>query len=546
MSLIAGDIRMSIKLRLLLLIGTSVLTVLIISLVNYVGNTRTETAMIDSEVSMTALSNHLEADMMHDALRADVLSAMLVGLGKSNSTREEVQKSLDEHAAHFRAVLNDNLKLPITEAIKAELNRIKPSLDTYIASGERIVGLALVNPERAQQELGTFTSAFTQLEEQMSSLSDLIEENFKASGEGARQAIRSANIALVVVLVASILLLLVQGRWVTRSIMIPLASASRIADSIAHGNLSEPIAEPRGRDEASMLIRSLAVMQRDLRGMIEVVRSNAHGVSGMSRQLSSGCHEVADSSRQQSSAAGTMSAATSEMTASIEEITRHAGHALEMANQAETLAKNGGRVIHQVVSDMDSIARSAQLSAQVIRTLDKDSEGIFNIIQVIKGIADQTNLLALNAAIEAARAGEQGRGFAVVADEVRNLAGRTSTSTQEITAMVARIQQSTREAVTSMEAGVAQVDKGMAVTAEVQRSISEILEATLSTTQLVNDITRTIGEQSLASNEIAHQVEMIASMSEGNSRVIGQTASTTDELSAMAGQLSQSVDRFRL
>ncbi|KPW59495.1 Methyl-accepting chemotaxis protein [Pseudomonas caricapapayae] len=544
--MIAEDIRMSIKLRLLLLIGTSVLTVLIISLVNYVGNTRTETAMIDSEVSMTALRNHLEADMMHDALRADVLSAMLVGLGKSDSTRDEVQKSLDEHAAHFRAVLGDNLKLPVTDDIKAELNRIKPSLDTYIASGERIVGLALDNPEQAQQGLGTFNSAFTQLEEQMSSLSELIEDNFKASGEASRQAIRSANIALVVVLVASILLLLIQGQWVTRSIMIPLASASRIADSIAHGNLGEPIAEPRGRDEASMLIRSLAVMQRDLRGMIEVVRSNAHGVSGMSRQLSSGCHEVADSSRQQSSAAGTMSAATSEMTASIEEITRHAGHALEMASQAEALAKNGGRVIHQVVSDMDSIARSAQLSAQVIRTLDKDSEGIFNIIQVIKGIADQTNLLALNAAIEAARAGEQGRGFAVVADEVRSLAGRTSTSTQEITTMVARIQQSTREAVTSMEAGVAQVDKGMAVTAEVERAISDILEATLSTTQLVNDITRTIGEQSLASNEIAHQVEMIASMSEGNSRVIGQTASTTDELSAMAVQLSQSVDRFRL
>ncbi|MFA0928399.1 methyl-accepting chemotaxis protein [Pseudomonas syringae pv. tagetis] len=537
---------MSIKLRLLLLIGTSVLTVLIISLVNYVGNTRTEAAMIDSEVSMAALRNHLEADMMHDALRADVLSAMLVGLGKSDSTRDEVQKSIDEHAAHFRAVLGDNLKLPVTDDIKAELNRIKPSLDTYIASGERIVGLALDNPEQAQQGLGTFSSAFTQLEEQMSSLSELIEDNFKASGEASRQAIRSANIALVVVLVASILLLLIQGQWVTRSIMIPLASASRIADSIAHGNLGEPIAEPRGRDEASMLIRSLAVMQRDLRGMIEVVRSNAHGVSGMSRQLSSGCHEVADSSRQQSSAAGTMSAATSEMTASIEEITRHAGHALEMASQPETLAKNGGRVIHQVVSDMDSIARSAQLSAQVIRTLDKDSEGIFNIIQVIKGIADQTNLLALNAAIEAARAGEQGRGFAVVADEVRSLAGRTSTSTQEITTMVARIQQSTREAVTSMEAGVAQVDKGMAVTAEVERAISDILEATLSTTQLVNDITRTIGEQSLASNEIAHQVEMIASMSEGNSRVIGQTASTTDELSVMAGQLSQSVDRFRL
>ncbi|WP_425273484.1 methyl-accepting chemotaxis protein [Pseudomonas morbosilactucae] len=287
-------------------------------------------------------------------------------------------------------------------------------------------------------------------------------------------------------------------------------------------------------------------MQRDLRGMIEVVRNNAQGVTRMSQQLSHGCHEVATSSQQQSSAAGTMSAATSEMTASIEEITRHAGHALEMANQAEALAKNGGRVIHQVVSDMDEIARSAQQSAQVIRTLDKESEGIFSIIQVIKGIADQTNLLALNAAIEAARAGEQGRGFAVVADEVRSLAGRTSASTQEIASMVARIQQNTREAVTSMEAGVAQVDKGMAVTADVERAIREILDATLSTTQLVNDITRTIGEQGLASNEIAHQVEMIAGMSATNTRVIGQTAGATDELTALASQLTQSVDRFRL
>ncbi|HEX8593839.1 MAG TPA: methyl-accepting chemotaxis protein [Pseudomonas sp.] len=537
---------MSIKLRLLLLIGTSVLSALIISLVSYLGNARMEAAMIESEVSMTALSNHKEADMMHDALRADVFSAMLVGMGKSDSSREEVVAALNEHAANFRTVLGDNLKLPLNETLKTALGNIKPSLDTYIAAGEQMVGLALENPEKARPELGKFTRVFTQLEGQMSSLSELIETNFKASGEGARQAIRDANITLGAVLVISLLLLIAQGYWVTKSIMTPLQVARRIAERIADGNLSEPITEPGNRDEASMLIRSLAIMQRDLRGMIEVVRGNAYEVSSMSQQLSSGCHEVAGSSQQQSAAADTMSAATSEMTASIEEITRHAGHALAMANQAETLANNGGRVIHQVVNDMDGIARSAKQSAQVIRTLDQDSEGIFNIIQVIKGIADQTNLLALNAAIEAARAGEQGRGFAVVADEVRSLAGRTSASTQEIASMVARIQQSTREAVTSMEAGVAQVDKGMAVTAEVERAIREILDATLSTTQLVNDITRTIGEQSLASNEIAHQVETIASMSAGNSQVIDKTAVTTDELSVLAGRLAQSVDRFRL
>ncbi|NCE92097.1 methyl-accepting chemotaxis protein [Pseudomonas sp. L13] len=537
---------MTIKLRLVLLIATGLLTALVMSLAGYLGNTRMANAVQDSDVSMTVLRNHMEADMMHDALRADVLSAMLVGLGKSTSTPAEVSSSIKEHAEHFREVLAENLKLPLEASIKASLEKIKPSLDTYISAGERIVALALDNPEAARGELQTFNAAFSQLEEQMAALSELIENNTQLTSTGTRQTISNANWTLAIVLGASLLLLLAQGRWVTLSIMGPLRTASRIAQSIAHGNLSEPIVEPKNQDEASALIRSLATMQRDLRGMIEVVRSNAHGVNGMSERLSQGCHEVAGSSQQQSVAASTMAAAASEMTASIEEITRHAQRALDMASQAETLAKDGGRVIHQVVSDMDGIARSAQQSAQVIRTLDKESEAIYSIIQVIKGIADQTNLLALNAAIEAARAGEQGRGFAVVADEVRSLAGRTSASTQEIASMVGSIQQNTREAVISMEQGVAQVDKGMAVTAEVERAIREILQATLSTTELVNDISRTISEQSLASNEIAHQVERIAGMSESNSRVIGDTASTTDELSSLAGKLSQSVDRFKL
>ena len=537
---------MTIKLRLMLLIATGLVTALIMSLASYVGNARMSHAVQENEVSMTILRNHMEADMMHDALRADVLSAMLVGLGKSTSTPAEVTSALQAHAEHFREVLAENLKLPLGDTLRGSLEQIKPSLDTYISTGERIVALALDNPEAAREQLATFNAAFSRLEDQMACLSELIESNTQQTSAGTRQTINNANVTLGAVLIASLLLLLAQGRWVILSIMGPLQTASRIAASIAQGNLSEPIVEPARKDEASALIRSLATMQRDLRGMIEVVRSNAHGVNGMSEQLSHGCHEVAGSSQQQSAAASTMAAAASEMTASIEEITQHAGRALAMANQAETLAKDGGRVIHQVVSDMDGIARSAQQSAQVIRTLDKESEAIFSIIQVIKGIADQTNLLALNAAIEAARAGEQGRGFAVVADEVRSLAGRTSASTQEIASMVGRIQQNTREAVSSMEEGVAQVDKGMAVTAEVERAIREILQATLNTTELVNDISRTIGEQSLASNEIAHQVEMIAGMSESNSRVIAATASTTDELSSLAGELSQSVDRFRL
>jgi methyl-accepting chemotaxis protein len=134
---------MSIKLRLFLLVGTGALAVLIISVVSYLGNARMASAMIDNEVSLTALGNHLQADMMHDALRADVLSAMLVGLGKSETTRGEVLDGLKEHAAQFRKALGDNLALPINATLKAELGKLKPSLDGYIDAGERIVGLAL-------------------------------------------------------------------------------------------------------------------------------------------------------------------------------------------------------------------------------------------------------------------------------------------------------------------------------------------------------------------------------------------------------------------
>ncbi|WP_439653492.1 HAMP domain-containing protein [Pseudomonas rhodesiae] len=338
---------MTIKLRLMLLIATGLLTAMLMSLVSYLGNARMSDAVRENEVSMTVLRNHMEADMMHDALRADVLSALLVGLGKSASSKDEVNSSLKEHAENFRKVLADNLQLPLDEALKTQLQNIKPSLDTYISAAESIVTLALDDPEAARGQLESFNKAFSQLEDKMASLSELIESHTQQTGTGTQQAISNANFTLGAVLIASLLLLLAQGRWVILSIMGPLQTASRIAASIARGNLSEAIVEPHRKDEASSLIRSLATMQRDLRGMIDVVRSNAHGITGVTEQLSHGCHEVANSSQQQSSAASTMAAAASEMTASIEEITRHAGHALEMANQAEALAKDGGRVIHR-------------------------------------------------------------------------------------------------------------------------------------------------------------------------------------------------------
>ena len=537
---------MTIRMRLILLAASGMLATLLIGLVSYLNNQQTASAVNDNQVTLTAMRLHLEADMMHDALRSDVLGSVLVGLGKSSSTAGQIKTDLEEHANWFREVLSENQQLPNNSEVRDGLSKVKPSLDAYIAAAEKIVATGLQDPQAALQDMPAFDAAFTRLETDMEALSEVIEKSSQRTTEASHSAIATANLSIGVLLLLSLIVLSGQGMWIIRSIMQPLRLAGQIAHTTAQGNLSERIDTPSGQDEASALLCSLAGMQKELRGMIEIVSSNARAVTGISQTLSNGCHSVASSSQQQSDAASTMAAAAGQMTASIEEITRHAQQALEMANQAEQLSKNGGHVIHQVVQDMNSIAKSVQQSAQVIRTLDQESEQIFGIIQVIKGIADQTNLLALNAAIEAARAGEQGRGFAVVADEVRQLAGRTSTSTEEIAKMVQQIQHSTREAVTSMEAGVTQVDKGMRVTAEVERAIADILQATLNTTELVNDITRTIGEQSLASNEIAHQAEAIANMSHSNTPTVSETAYATDELNRLASALSHSVDRFRL
>ena len=183
-----------------------------------------------------------------------------------------------------------------------------------------------------------------------------------------------------------------------------------------------------------------------------------------------------------------------------------AGRALDMANQAEALAKDGGRVIHQVVKDMDGIARSAQQSAQVIRTLDKESEAIYSIIQVIKGIADQTNLLALNAAIEAARAGEQGRGFAVVADEVRSLASRTQSSTLEINEMLSELHKLVALAVKTME----ESQQSCVRSVDSSRAISDSLGSVTSAVTAINDMSTQIAtaatEQSSVTEEINRNV----------------------------------------
>jgi methyl-accepting chemotaxis protein len=240
-----------------------------------------------------------------------------------------------------------------------------------------------------------------------------------------------------------------------------------------------------------------------------------------------------------------MAAAVEQMTVGVDHIAKNAQDAQHYSGESDLVATQGGRIVEGVVKEISDIAETVNQSAAAVESLGQQSDQISAIVGTIKDIADQTNLLALNAAIEAARAGEAGRGFAVVADEVRKLAERTAKSTQEIAAMIGGIQSGTATAVSSMKRGVERVANGVEQAQLAGNTISQVQMQSRQVASAVSEITVALREQAAASTEIAQNVERIAQMAEENNAAAGNNAVTADNLSKLAENLSSEVARFR-
>jgi len=301
-----------------------------------------------------------------------------------------------------------------------------------------------------------------------------------------------------------------------------------------------------GRDEMGEILCAVQSSKVLLGSVVDQIVSVSGSIDARAKHLSSTMAKVERSSQSQSESAGSMAAAVEELTVSIDQVASNAGDVRQVSDNSKTLASDGGKVVQQVVSDMGKINEAVVNAAATIEDLGHKSEQIQNIVKSIKEIADQTNLLALNAAIEAARAGEQGRGFAVVADEVRKLAEKTSKSTQEISAMTETITNSTNEAVAEMEAAVGLVKSGASLAAQAGTAIVGINEGALRVQNGVEDISTSIHEQSLAGREIAVNVEKVAQMSEENSASVREVSATVEKLEHLSHSLEESVRHFRV
>ena len=320
--------------------------------------------------------------------------------------------------------------------------------------------------------------------------------------------------------------------------------ARQITQRIVDGDLSSEIVCVPG--DTTSLLYGMKEMQETLRTMIRSILNNAATLSTASSQLLTTFENVSEHAQQHGESASSMAAAVEEMTVSIDQVAENAQEAHSISMQASELSTEGTHIIESAASEMQKISDAVQSSATVIEDLGRHSEQISSIVNTIKEIADQTNLLALNAAIEAARAGEQGRGFAVVADEVRKLAERTSLSTTEIASMVGKIQNGTRSAVSSMQSGVVQAGKGVELATQAGNSINEIRSGSMRVTEVVNSISEAIREQVTASSEIAKSVEKVAQMSEENAVAMKDTTQSTHHLKQLSSSLNDSVSRFKL
>ena len=360
-------------------------------------------------------------------------------------------------------------------------------------------------------------------------------------------AINSARNTAILVGISTLILGMLIAVFIARLIVVPLKRAADAMNEIAEGDgdLTQRLDES-GNNEISRLAHAFNNFAEKVRGMVSQVYGSTTQLASAAEEMSLVMEETKRDTLQQQSETSQVVTAMNEMTATVQEVARHATEAASAANKADHASVEGKKVVLSTMNAIEALSSEVHSAANVISQLEKDSENIGTVLDVIKGIAEQTNLLALNAAIEAARAGEQGRGFAVVADEVRTLASRTQQSTQEIQAMIENLQVGAQTAVKVMDESRAKAESSVSQAAKAGGSLEDITHSV----SLINDMNTQIAtaaeEQSAVAEEINRNIVNISEIVDRTADGANQTSIASEELASLAAQLQQLVNQFKV
>ncbi|AZF64376.1 methyl-accepting chemotaxis protein [Pseudomonas sp. LBUM920] len=483
-------------------------------------------------------------NMTENVLRLRILSFRIL-INREPAALEEAKTRV--------AVLVDKVKqaqsayavMPAGPEEAALYKTFAATLDNYFAAQAEMMSLSQQNKvDEMRSLINTRIKDGTDLMgEQLNKLIAINSADADQAGRDAEGSYQQAVSGIIIVSVVAALMTVLLAWLLTRSIVAPLRKAVQVAETIASGNLTT-LVEDDGKDEPARLLGALSAMQTNLRQTIQHIAGSATQLASAAEELSAVTEEASRGLQQQNNEIDQAATAVNEMTAAVEEVARNAVSTSEASSQSNQAAREGRDRVVETVGAIQTMTQDVQTTSVMIEGLATQGRDIGKVLDVIRAIAEQTNLLALNAAIEAARAGEAGRGFAVVADEVRALAHRTAQSTQEIEKMVAGIQTGTGEAVQSMQ----QSNQRTQTTLEMARAAGVALEQITQSISLINERNLVIAsaseEQAQVSREVDRNLVNIRDLATQSAAGANQTSAASHELSRLAVDLNAMVARF--